>query len=63
MNKEMNKDKDIIQELKKIISCIECFCCGPITIYGLYLKYKNPSYKYEITLDQPTIEAVVDQYI
>lgn len=61
--------------IKKLVSWVECLCCVPITIYGIYLdcdlflnqsvKYhvKNPSYKYEIELDQPTIKAPIDHYI
>ena len=49
--------------IQNLVSWVECICCIPITIYGLYLGYKNPSYKYEITLDRPTIEALVDHYI
>ncbi len=55
----MNND-NIIQ---KLISWVECLCCVPITIYGLYLTCKKPSYKYEPILDRPTIDALVDHYI
>lgn len=54
--------------LQKLILWIECLCCIPITLYALYLEYKNPSYKYDIILDQPTIKALnldtlIDHYI
>lgn len=48
---------------KKFVWWVECLCCIPINIYGLYLECKNPSYKYEPILDRPTIEALVDHYI
>jgi hypothetical protein len=66
----MNNSNKVLQ---KLVLWIECLCCLPITLYGLYLGYKNPSYKYDITLDQPTIralnvealnaEALIDHYI
>ena len=49
--------------LQKLVLWIECLCCLPITLYGLYLECKNPSCKYEPILDRPTIEALVDHYI
>jgi cellulose synthase/poly-beta-1,6-N-acetylglucosamine synthase-like glycosyltransferase len=49
--------------IQKLISWVECLCCLPITLYGLYLECKNPSYKYEPILDRPTIDALIDHYI
>ena len=65
MNYENNSNLNMNKVIQKLVWWVECICCIPITIYGLclYLGYKNPSYKYETTLDQPTIEALVDQYI
>lgn len=60
---ETKQLKDINKIIEKLGSCLECLCCCPITIYGLYLVCKNPSYKYEPILDRPTIEALVDYYI
>ena len=59
-NRSNQINKDVIE---KLASWVECICCFPITLYGLYLGCKNPSYKYEPILDQPTIEALVDHYI
>ena len=52
--------------LKRLITCVECICCIPIMLYGLYLSIH--SYKYELELDQPTIKAPnvkesIDHYI
>ena len=55
----LNFDKTI----ERLAICVECLCCFPITIYGLYLACKNPLYKYEPILDRPTIDALVDHYI
>ena len=63
MNYQNNSNLDMNKVIQKLVLWVECICCIPITIYGLCLGYKNPSYKYEITLDRPTIEALVDEYI
>ncbi len=61
-NSNLN-NSNLNKVLQKLLLSIECICCIPITLYGLYLEYKNPSYKYDIILDQPTIKALVDNYI
>lgn len=60
--KESNESK-IDNTIERLARCVECLCCFPITIYGLYLACKNPLYKYEPILDRPTIDALVDHYI
>ena len=58
-----NNSNELNKVLQNLVLWVECLCCVPITIYGLYLECKNPSYKYEPILDRPTIDALVDQYI
>ena len=60
---QSNKFNRFNKTIEKLTLCLECICCFPITIYGLYLVCKNPSYKYEPILDRPTIDALVDHYI
>ena len=63
-NSNLNLNKvNLNKVIQKLISWVECLCCLPITLYGLYLECKNPSYKYEPILDRPTIDALVDHYI
>ena len=63
LNNSNLNNSNLNKVLQNLVLCIECLCCLPITLYGLYLEYKNQSYKYDIILDQPTIRALVDDYI
>ena len=53
----MNEIKRVIE---KLVRWIECLCCIPITIYGLYYDQYN---SYKPMLDRPIIETIVDHYI
>jgi hypothetical protein len=57
MNEDKYVNKDII---KKLVRLIECLCCIPITIYGLFY---DPCNSYEPIVDRPIIETIVDHYI
>jgi hypothetical protein len=57
----MKDQNTIFTIFKKLVWWVECLCCIPINMYGLYLECKNPSY--EPILDRPIIEALVDHYI